>query len=132
MDIQALASELSGDPLARGYAGMSDAAAAASLNDTIDRTTNKSSMSGDEIFAATDSTEYDALTTDQKQLWLAFCGRDTVDPFGTANVAFVVSLFGNPSTTRTALINGRVNSVSRATELGLGLVKPGHVGMARG
>ena len=125
-----LSSELSADPLGRGYAGMSDAEAAADLN-TEYRSVHRTSVSGDEMFNVTDATEWSALTDAQRSLWMAFCSRQSVDPYGTANVAFAQSLFGGGSDTIAALAAVRDETVSRARELGIGWVKVGHVQMAR-
>ncbi len=124
----ALKDELASDPLLRGYLGMSDQEAAADLN-TSYRTRNRTSMTGDEIFQATDPGEFNGLTSgsgnssDDQGHWLAFCGRETIDPFATANVQLVISIFGNPSTTLTNLNAARVESITRAAELRLPLLK---------
>ena len=130
MDIAALASELTVDPLGRGYSGMSNAEATASLN-TVNRDVDVTSITGDRIFAATDSAEFIVLSDIKKQLWLSFCGRSEVDPFGTSNVAFVTWLFGGGSTTGSNLAGVRQQSISRAQELGLGIVREGDVERAR-
>ena len=130
MDYQALHDELVNDPLARGYAGMTDEQAAADLN-TVYRTRNRSSMSGDEVYNATDPTEFSGLADVPKQLWMAFCGRTGIDPFATANVETAIQIFGNTSQTVTNLQALRVEDVSRAVELGLGEVKVGHIEQAR-
>jgi len=129
-DIQLLATELSTDPLTRGYAGMGDEAAADDLN-TVYRTRNLSSISGDSAFGATNETEFAALIDSKKQLWLAWCGRETIDPFQAANVAFVQWVFGGGSATVAALSGLRTEQVSRANELGIGHVQPGNVTEAR-
>ena len=54
MDIDKLRDELTTDPLARGYSGMSDKEAADDLN-TEYRTTPKATITGDEAFTATDA-----------------------------------------------------------------------------
>ena len=125
-----LSGELAADPLGRGYATMSDSEAADDLN-TENRTVHRSSLSGDEMFGATDATEWSGLTDLQKQLWMAFCGRDSVDPYGSANVAFVQAIFGGGSATVAALAAMRDRTVSRATELGIGRVLTGYVTKAR-
>jgi hypothetical protein len=81
------------------------------LNESVNR--NKTSLSGDELFNAADTGEQNALTDAQKSQWLALCGRDSIDPFGAANVALVVQLFGGGSATVTALNVLRVESVTR-------------------
>jgi hypothetical protein len=130
MDIAALAAELTaGHPDTGAYNAIA-VTAAAELN-AVNRTTNKTSMSGDEVFSVTDNTEFQALSAGDKNLWLSFCGRDTINPFGASNVAFVTSLFGGGSDTLTALAATRKNDVSRAVELGLGIVRPGNIEEAR-
>lgn len=137
MDIPALWDEINNDPLARGYAGMTDEQVAADLN-TVYRTRNRSSISGDEAFGATDPAEFDGLadgsannSADTKNHWIAFCGRDSIDPFQVANVQFVQQIFGPGSVTVANLSATRTEDVSRAEELGLGTVKTGHVQKAR-
>lgn len=129
-DIALLKAEIDADPLGRGYSGMDDAAVVADLN-TVYRTRNKTSLSGDEMFGATDGSEFTALTEHKEQSWLAFCGRDSIDPFGTANVAFATYIFGGGSTTLSNLNTLRTEDVSRADELGIGRVRVGHVAEAR-
>lgn len=132
MDVktQILVDELTNDPLTRGYSGMTNAQVVSSLN-TVDRSRNKTSLSGDEIFQATDPTQYGALTDTQKSQWLAFCGRDSLDPFATANVTVVTEIFGGGSTTVTNLNSLRTESVSRGEEIGFGKVREGDVQDAR-
>ncbi len=136
-DIQALKTELTTDPLGRGYAGMGDQAAADSLN-TVDRQRNKTSITGDEIFNAADGAELAALANGAAgpqrkfQMFLALCGRDSVDPFGTANVALIQEIFGGGSATITALAALRTEPVSRGVEIGFGTVGSGDVSEARG
>ena len=130
MDLAVLKTELTDDPLTRGYSGMSDEAAAADLL-TAYRTRNMTSMSGDVIFQQTDSAEFAALTDIKKQLWMAFCGRDSINPVHAANVAFVQWVFGVGSDTVSSLAAARVENITRAAELGLGAVRAGDVQRAR-
>jgi hypothetical protein len=135
MDYAILHDELTLDPLARGYAGMTHVEAAADLN-TVYRTRNRTAMSGSEIFENTDPAEFAALpegadvagkaTRNKKMEWLSFCGIDSVDPFGPA-AQFVINVFGSGSTTVSNLAVARVETISRAEELGLGVVTPGDV-----
>ena len=132
-----LKDELLNDPLARGYSGMTDAQVADDLN-TAYRSRNRTSMTGDEIAQQADPTEYAALddgsannTPDTKGHWLALCGRETIDPIAAANVQLVTAIFGGGSVTVTNLQAARVEPITRAQELGLGIVKPGHVEEAR-
>ena len=132
-----LKDELINDPLIRGYSGMTDQQAADDLN-TSYRTRNRTSMIGDEIAQAADPTEFNALddgsannTADVKGHWLALCGRETIDPFATANVQLVIAIFGGASTTVSNLNVARVKSITRATELEIGFVNARDVGYAR-
>ena len=131
-----LKDELATDPLGRVYSGMTDEEAAADLN-ISNRTRNRTSMTGDEIFQATDPGEFNGLgsgqgnSADDQGHWLSFCGRDTIDPFASANVQFVTDIFSAGSTTLANLQAVRVESITRAVELGLRPVKVGHVAVAR-
>ena len=130
MNIEALTAELSaGHPGTGAYDA--DAVTAANELNAVNRSRNLSSLTGDQLFAATDATEFGGLTDVKKQLWLAFCGRSEIDPFGAANVAFVQWIFGGGSDTVTGLASLRTETVSRATELGLPYIRPGHILEAR-
>lgn len=115
MDHVALQTELTVDPLTRGYAALSHEDAALDLN-TVYRTRNRTSMTGSEIWENTDNTEFAALTDAKKSQWISFCGIASVDPFGPAS-AFVIYIFGGGSATVTTLASARVETVSRAVEL---------------
>ncbi len=132
-----LRDELLTDPLVRGYSGMTDEEASDDLN-TSYRTRNRPSMTGDEIAQQADPAEFDLLddgsqnnTPDTKGHWLALCGRETIDPFATANVQLVIAIFGGGSASVNNLNAARIESITRAAELGLGVVRVGHVGEAR-
>jgi len=129
MSLQALIDELTNDPLSRVYSAMTDEEAAADLN-TVYRTRNRTSMSGDELFQQTNATEWAGLTEVKQNQWLAFCGRDSIDPFAAANVQFVQNIFGAGATV-SALLAARLEDVSRATELGLSRVREGTIIKAR-
>jgi hypothetical protein len=131
MDYQALNTELTTDPLGRGYSGMTDEQAATDLN-TVYRTRPRSSMSGDEIFAATDNTEFLGLTDHKQQLWVSFTSKDVINAYDQTNIDFLDYIFGAGSTTKTTLSSLRTEDVSRATEIGLPKApNAGHVGYAR-
>ena len=136
-----LRDELLADPLGRGYSAMTDQEAADDLN-LVNRTRNLVGLSGDEVAQAADPAEYNALadgaannTADVKGQWLALCGRVTIDPFAVANVQLVIAIFGAGSTTVSNLNALRVESITRAQELGLpllnGLLLVGYVTSAR-
>lgn len=129
-----LRDELLTDPLvpARGYADMTDQEAADDLN-TKYETRNRSTMTGDEVALSVASrAAWDALTDSQKTHFLSLCTRQSIDPFGTANVELVKSIFGDTSQTVANLAAARVEAISRAVKLGIpSPVKPGHVEVAR-
>ena len=130
MNIPALAAELTAGHPDTGAYNVDDQIAANQLN-AVNRSRNITSLSGDDLFSATDTVEFAALTEAKQSNWLSFCGRESVDPFGAANVAFVNWVFGGGSTTISSLATFRTESVSRAVELGLGFVFAGHVQNAR-
>ena len=129
MDMEILKTELSTDPLSRGYASMSDEEAATDLN-TLNISRNRTSMTGREVADEIVDAEYDVLSEDEKTQVLALVASDTLDPFGFgANV--IKDIFGVGSDTVAALASARVETISRATELGLGVVKVGWIIEAR-
>ena len=114
----ALKIEITTDPRGRGFDGMTDQQVSDDLH-LANISRNHTSLTGDEVFQATDSKEFNALddgyannTADVKSHWLSLCGRAEIDPFAVANVQFLVSIFGNPSVTRTNLLAARVELIS--------------------
>ena len=107
-----------------------DALAAAQFNaEDIEHV--KDSLSGEQIFAVTNTAEFAGLTEHKQQLWLAFCARDSINPAGSANVALVQWVFGAGSNTLAALATARTELIGLASREGLGLVYPSHVTAAR-
>jgi hypothetical protein len=135
MDYQALRNELDTDALAFGYSGMTDAqvvSAINSVNSPYGQTVTKSSLTGAEVFKATDSTEFDALTDAQRSEWLSLCAIQDLDPNnGTPAAATATRIFGGGSTTLASLQSLRDEVVSRAVQIGLGSVHVGDVQNAR-
>lgn len=130
MDMEILKTELSTDPLSRGYSAMSDAEAAIDLN-TVYRTKAREYVSGWEIFNVTDDSEYAALTDAQKSSWDALCSIENINTISGIAKAREAELFGAGTTTRSNLASLRSPDVSRAVELDLGVIKEGHVEEAR-
>ena len=128
-NIPALKTELlAGHPDTGAY-DANDETAANEIN-AVNRTVNKTTMTGREVAAEVVDSAYDALTDAQKSQFLALVASDDLDPFGMgANV--IKDLFSGGSATVAALAVARVDSVSRAAELGLGTVKIGHIQEAR-
>ena len=130
-NIDALKIELDADPLARGYAGMTDLQAADSFNDTVDRVPpGNPTFSASEVFQRLDETEFAALAaTDKQSVWdVLHLGE--INPWGL-EADIITTAFGG-SVTVTALQSWRNGKrVSRGVELGFGIVREGHVAMAR-
>ena len=131
IDYTALADELTaGHPDTGAY--NADSAIAASEINAVNRTRIRASMSGSEIWAATDSAELAALTAGARGNWLAFCAIDSHNPeAGGLAQLFTVSIFGGDSATVSTLASTRQEVVSRSVELGLGSVKAGEIEVAR-
>lgn len=132
MKYDVLGEELIVDPLRWGYADMSNVEVTAKLH-ALDtgRTRPRGNVTGDEVFVQTDASEFAELSEHKQQLWLAFCGRETIDSGHGSNVAFIKWIFGAESKTVANLAAIRLEPISRAQELGLGKVKPGHVERGR-
>jgi hypothetical protein len=129
-DLIALKTEISVDTF-RVYSAMDNKQVTDSLN-TVDRTENKDSLSGDEVFSAIESQAvWDGLTSEQRLEFLSLCARDSLNPFGAANVNVVKSVFGSGSVTVSNLNAARVRNVSRATEINIGFVREGDVEYVR-
>jgi hypothetical protein len=129
MNYEILKAELaSGHPDTGAY-DADDAVAAAQLN-AVNRTKNKTSMSGSEVMNAVDAAEWATLDAAQKQTVWDICHLGTVNPFGVEQ-ALMIGVFGAGSATITALQAIRKYDVSRATELGLSRVREGTVTQAR-
>lgn len=131
MNLTVLRNELLNDPLTRGYAGMTDAQAAASLN-TANRTTTRTIIPSREIIGATVPSEWNSLTAAEKQRYQTITGAGEVDASQQNVRDAFLAMFANGTTTRTnlaALQNGP--TITRAAELGLPFVGAHHVAAAR-
>lgn len=128
-----LLAELADDPLGRGYAAMSDAQVAESIN-TPDRTVERATMRAADIFEAVVLSEYNALTAARKaqvDRVLNLAGDDIpIGPTSKAR-AFLLDAFVAGSVTRTNLAAAAQQTVSRAVELGLGSVSHEMIAEAR-
>lgn len=134
MNIEILKDELTNDPLAVGYSGMDDEAAAASLNDTgAGRTLPVDTLEATTIYEAIDTAEFDALLDPQKEAIdriLSLSGGILVSASSKAR-AVILAAFPGGTATRTALVAEVTRTVSRGEEIGIGHVWPGHVQEAR-
>lgn len=129
MDIATLKAELvAGHPDTGAY-NVDDEIAAGQLN-AVNRTTNRSSMTGSEILNEIVKADFNLLAADdQKRVWdIVHLG--VVNPFGI-EADMMVDIFGGSSATIIALQAARKNNVSRAVELGLGRIGPGNVTEAK-
>lgn len=115
MSYAALKVELDTDPLGRGYSGMTDQQIADNMN-AVDRTRNRTQMTGKEVKDRIVVSEWDSRTDAQKQIVLAMCNRDDLDPFGIDAQIFQDAMAGATNTIN-ALIAYRVEDISRAEEI---------------
>ena len=121
-----LQAEVMTDPLNRGYSGMTDLQVANDLN-TVNRTKTRATVSGAEIFNATNDVEYAVLTEAQKASWDRLCAIDSIDTASGVAKAREAELFGSGSVTRSNLAALKNPAASRAEELGIPFVYEGHV-----
>ena len=129
MDLVALKAELdAGHPGTGAYDA--DAATAAAQINAVNRTRNRTSMTGSEVINAVDATEWGALTDAQRQTVWDVVHLGDVNPFGI-EATLITNVFGGGSATITALAASRKEDVSRAQELGLRVIFAAHVAQAR-
>ena len=131
MDYRILADELAGDPLGRGYAGMTDAAAATPLN-TANRAVERGLVAAHEIFEAIVPSDWTVLSAAEKQRLQTIMSLGEVNLRGTNTRAALAAAFGAGTATRTALVALQSEMMSRAAELGLSAVAKNDVTVARG
>ena len=122
-----LADEVANDPLVRGYSGMTDQELVDSLN-TADRSRNRTSMTRSEIMQAVVPAAYNALAGDDLVAFWGLLSVETLNPFGV-EADVMIDIFGSGSATITALGTARVESISRAVEVGAGVITLGTLKM---
>lgn len=130
MDYSALKTELTTDPLGRGYSGMTDEEAATDLN-TDYRAGGVATVGGGDVLNATDEAEFDALTDAQKDRWLALCGVEDINVSSGVAKSLEADLFGPGTATRTALLVLKTRSITRADELNFPKMEEADVDYAR-
>ena len=133
MNLTILKGELVGDPLVKGYAGMTDQQAADALN-TVNRQVNVPFLTGAQIGAQFDLTEFNAvtITNDQRTTLRLMWQLDAIHTgSGTFFREYLLSIFPGGSVTRTNLLAAFTTLTSRAAELGLPPVGAHHVAVAR-
>lgn len=123
MDYLALWTEISTDPLGRGYATMTDSEICTDLR-VIYRTRARDTLSSAEIYEAIAVAEFQAKTDDQKVYVRDILGLGSDVRVGPDSKArqVVLSIFGPGSETIAALAVVLQEDISRADELGFGRV----------
>lgn len=111
------------------YDGLTDQQIADAMN-TANINRNRTTITGEEMLESMDTTEYALLLDTKKLQWLSICSMDRVDPWGRI-VDVVKDIWGNGSTTLSNLASVRVETISRAGELGLSDVSESDVAYAR-
>lgn len=126
MNYQILATELA----LPAYSGLTDQAAADLLN-ANNIAVDVDTVGGVDIFEATTQADYAALTANQKNLYHAIIAMENIRVKGSNTRAALLAMFGVGTQTRTNLSALQTTMISRATQIGLGFVLPGHVQMVR-
>ena len=132
MDYQALWTEISTDPLGRGYSAMTDPEIAIDLN-TVYRTRTRSTLSSAEIYENIVVSEFQNKTDAQKVYIrdiLGLGGDVQVGPDTKARQV-MITIFGAGSQTIAALAASLQEDISRASELGFGRVLAQDIETAR-
>lgn len=132
MAIAGLKTELTTDPLGRGYASMSDAACADSLN-AVNRPGTAISLTGDDLMNKIIVwTEVEALTAAKRDTLAILLKAGNLDlSAGSKAVAYLASLFGVGTSTRANFLAITAAPISRAAELGFPSVGHPDVAAAR-
>lgn len=132
--IDTLKAEITIDPLVRGYAGMTDQQVADSLN-TVNRTRERPTLTAAVLYNAMDSAELNALDAAKQARVdrILSLGGDINLTDGAKARAELLAVFSGAggTNTRPAIGAAVTEDISRATEIGLGHVWPGHVQTAR-
>ena len=129
MSLAELKAELTAGHPDTGAYNADDGIAATEIN-AVNRTRNKTSLTGSEVLNNVNATEWSALTDVQKQEVWDIVHLGELNPFGV-EATLLIAIFGGGSVTITALAAARKEDVSRAEELSLGRVLPTNVTNAR-
>lgn len=132
MDLVALKAELTaGNPVTGPYSA--DNETAANQLNVINRTRERSTLKGSEIYNAIVPAEWTAASAaNQARVRDVFLLGDSIDVRSGSNVrAVLLAVFNAASQTRANLIAIANEPASRADELGLGFVTPSNVADAR-
>lgn len=132
MNLIALKTELTSDPLTRGYAGMDEFAAAVALN-TANRSVPVDYLTSAQVFECLDVAEFNGLSTANKARVDRILGLGGAIKCSAPSNARdeMLAIFGAATNTRARLAAATSKTVSRGVELGLGFVEPRDVRDAR-
>ncbi len=122
--------EISNDPRSREFSSMTNKQVAVDLH-SKNISENVESITGQQLFEATDPEELTGLDADQKMIYWGIVGMGTILVNGTTTKATLLSMFSAGSKTRTNLIALQTRMVSWESSSGYGIVKEGHVIEAR-
>ena len=127
---EALKTEVTTDPLALGYLGMTDQQVSDSLNDPV-RPRERDIVSSHEVFEAIVPADYVALSAADKSRLSMILSMGEVKLSGANTRLALAGMFG-AGTTRNNLIALQDDTpISRAQERGLGNVGPGVIAEVR-
>lgn len=129
MNLAILKTEITTDPLTRGYSGMSDEQIAASLN-TPNRQADQDSLTGGMVMASIVRSEYANLTANDKQYVQLLISCGTMPITAQLKTEFG-AVFAAGTGTRANLLALLKRTGSRAEELGIGFVTPSDVANAK-
>jgi hypothetical protein len=118
MDLAKLKTELDTDPLARGYAALSDEAAAETFK-INDRQPNRTDLDGGLLVASIVRSEFAALSAGDKQYVQLVCAASNLPLTATLKTE-LGAVFGPATTTRANLLALMKRPGNRAEELDLG------------
>ncbi len=105
---------------------MNDLEVANRLN-VVDREVDVKMVTGQSLFEAVKPSEYLALTSEQRGTLHMLVGMGNILVNGMNTKAALLAMFGAGSVTRANLAVLQRQDVSRAQELGLGIVYEGHI-----
>lgn len=130
MTTERLKSELTVDPLGRGYAGMGDAAVLADLF-TEYRFRDQSLIATHEILTVLDDADLTALSAADHRKLLLFMSVGVLDVSNQRVREAFKAIFSGRTGALTRLQGLEKKAISRAIELGLGRLRLGHIQVAR-
>src|SRR4051812_10535777 len=114
MNYPVLQTELQGDPVALGYAPLTDAQAAAKLNDlTTGRTLARTAIPVAEIYNNILNADWPAPASAAESKLRALLGMQTVDASNANTKTIIGAIFGVGTPTRTNLLALGTQTVSR-------------------